>query len=255
MAGTDSTRDFVISDVAPIVILVRPQLDENMGTAVRAMLNCGLSELRLVSPRDDHLSDKAIAAASGADRVLREAEVFDSLDAAIADLHRVYATSARRREMVKPIMTPRHALAGVRAALARGERCGILFGAERTGLTNDEMAQADTVVEVPLNPAFASLNLAQAVLVMGYEWFQGEAPAPPVELPLNGGRPATREELLNLFVHLERELDACGFLRALDKRPSMVRNLRNMFGRASLTEQEVRTLHGIIKELRWGRAR
>ncbi|MBF0094072.1 MAG: RNA methyltransferase [Alphaproteobacteria bacterium] len=253
MAGTDSTRAPVSFEAAPVFILVRPQLDENMGTSVRAMLNCGLTRLRLVSPRDDHLSDKAIAAASGAGDVLREAEVFSSLDEAIADLRHVYATSARRREMAKPVMTPRHALADIRTALSHGEPCGLLFGPERTGLTNDEMAQADTVVEVPLNPAFASLNLAQAVLIMGYEWYQGGADAPPVELPLNGGRPATRAELLNLFLHLERELDDCGFLRVRDKRPSMVRNLRNMFGRAGLTEQEVRTLHGIITELRQGR--
>ncbi|MEO5373806.1 MAG: RNA methyltransferase [Alphaproteobacteria bacterium] len=258
MAGTDSTRaaaPTVASGQAPAVVLVRPQLAENMGTVVRAMLNCGLTDLRLASPRDSHLDPKAIAAASGAESVLEAARLVETPEEAIADLHRVYATTARRREMVKPILTPREAAADIRKRIAQGERCGILFGPERAGLTNDDVALADAIIEAPLNPAFASLNLAQAVLVVAYEWFAAGADVPPAHLPTNGSRPATHGELLNLFTHLERELDDCGFLRVLDKRPSMVRNIRNMFERTGLTEQEVRTLHGIVKELRWGRRR
>lgn len=259
MAGTDATRpaaDTLASGRAPVVVLVRPQLAENMGTAVRAMLNCGLAGLVVVDPRDNHLDPRAIAAASGAEAVLNSARVVATPEEAIDGLHRIYATTARRREMVKPILTPRQAAADMRERIGRGERCGILFGPERAGLTNDDVSMADAIIEVPLNPAFASLNLAQAVLLVAWEWFQSGTEAPAsVELPTNGSRPATHGELLNLFEHLERELDDCGFLRVLDKRPSMVRNIRNMFERTGLTEQEVRTLHGIVKELRWGRRR
>jgi tRNA/rRNA methyltransferase len=141
------------------------------------------------------------------------------------------------------------------AADRRGERVGVLFGPERTGLVNDDIPLADTIVQVPLNPAYSSLNLAQAVLLIGYEWFQVAVDVPPRELVTNETRPATKAELLNFFAHLEKELDDCGFLRHADKRPVMVRNIRNMFQRADLTEQEIRTLHGIVKELAHKRVR
>jgi tRNA/rRNA methyltransferase len=146
-------------------------------------------------------------------------------------------------------VTPRRAGADMRKAMARGDNVGILFGPERTGLHNDDIPLADWVIQVPLNPAFSSLNLAQAVLIIGYEWLQSASVAPPKQLVANETRPATKAELLNFFAHLERELDECGFLRHKDKRPVMVRNIRNMFQRAELTEQEIRTLHGIVKEL------
>ncbi|MBF0562377.1 MAG: RNA methyltransferase [Alphaproteobacteria bacterium] len=259
MAGTDSRHEAAFPPAgspgaAPVIILVAPQLAENIGTAARAMLNCGLTELRLVQPRQSQVAPKALAASSGADALLTEARLFDTVEAAVADLQRVYATTARRREMTRPVMVPRHAVAELRAYCHRGDRCGILFGPERTGLTNDEVSLADVVIEAPLNPAFSSLNLAQAVLVVSYEWYQsGLGDQPIMELPFHGGRLATRDELFNLFAHLERELIACGFLRVVDKRPSMMRNIRTMFERAGLTAQEARTLHGIIKELRWGR--
>ena len=231
------------------MILVEPQLGENIGFAARAMLNCGLIDLRLVRPRDGWPSPKAKAAASGADPVIRRARVFDGVAAAISGLQRLYATSARPREMVKPVLTPRRAAAEMRVAIANGERVGVLFGPERAGLTNDQAALADAIIQVPLNPAFASLNLAQAVLVVGYEWLQAGDAAPQVHTPLGKSPRATRAQLLGLFTHLEGELDAAGFLRNKEKRPSVVRNLRNMLERAGLTAQEVRTLRGVIASL------
>jgi tRNA/rRNA methyltransferase len=238
---------------APVFVLVRPQLAENVGTAARAMMNCAVADLRLVAPREDWLSEKAVAAASGAESVLRHARAYDSTEAALADCHRVYATTARRRDLIKPLMVPRHAAGVMRAGIGAGQRIGVMFGPERTGLENDDVALADAIVEVPLNPAHASLNLAQAVLLVGYEWFQAGVERPPVELVANGAEPADHAMLMTFFKHLEAELDACGFLRNADKRPGMVRNLRALFQRAQLTVPEVRTLHGVVKELRWGR--
>ncbi|MGH7091855.1 MAG: RNA methyltransferase, partial [Stellaceae bacterium] len=169
MAGTDHRRARLSG--GPAIVLVEPQLGENIGTAARAMYNCGLTDLRLVRPRDGWPNAKAQAAASGADPVLDRARLYDSVEAAIAELTRVYATTARDRYMVKRMLTPRAAATELRDFAAQGEACGILFGPERTGLLNVHVAAADTVVTVPLNPAFSSLNLAQAVLIVGYEWF------------------------------------------------------------------------------------
>ena len=256
MAGTDRRRDDAAAPEAaggPAVILVRPQLGVNIGTAARAMVNCGLSELRLVAPRDGWPSDYARKAAAGADAVLDAARIFDSTAAAIADLQHVWAASARRRDMIQTTMTPRSAAVEMRAQAAAGGRVGVLFGPERSGLDNDDIVLAERVIEAPLNPAYASLNLAQAVLLIGYEWFvaglEGAAAPPPVQTHEGGGRPATRAELQGLFEHLEGELDAHGFLRVIEKRPIMVRNIRNIFQRAGLMEQEVRTLRGVIASL------
>ncbi|MEW5727757.1 MAG: RNA methyltransferase [Pseudomonadota bacterium] len=234
----------------PAVILVRPQLSENIGTAARAMLNCGLTDLRLVAPKEDWLQDRAIAAASGADRVLMGAKVFATTAEALADLNRVWATTARNRFMVKPVDTPRTAAEAMRAIATDGQRFGVMFGPERTGLENDDVSLADTVLTVPLNPEYTSLNLAQCVLLIGYEWYQAGDPTLPERHMTKGAQPpATKEKLQGFFDHLERELDECGFLRIPDKRPVMVRNIRNMFQRAHLTGQEVQTLHGIVHEL------
>lgn len=241
-----------MSGAAPAIILVRPQLSQNIGTAARAMLNCGLTDLRLVGPREGWLDERAVAAASGADALLHGARIFDTTGAAIGDLTRVWATTGRNRYMTKAVQTPRVAAADMRETAAAGMGVGVLFGPERTGLENDDVVLADTVLNVPLNPDYCSLNLAQAVLLIGYEWFQaGQGGEPqPFDMSKGGwGRPATKDELLNFFAHLERELDACGFLRHQEKRPSMVRNIRNMFQRAGLTAQEIRTLHGMITEL------
>src|SRR6266481_8751642 len=155
---------------APVIILVRPQLGENIGMAARAMLNCGLSRLRLVSPRDGWPNPKAERAASGADVVLDKAKVFDAVGEAVADLERVVATTARNRELTQRIVTPRQAAAEMRGWIGQTEKVGILFGPERTGLTNDDMVYADTALSIPLNPQFSSLNIAQAVLLVAYEW-------------------------------------------------------------------------------------
>jgi tRNA/rRNA methyltransferase len=235
---------------APAVILVEPQLGENIGFAARAMLNCGLTDLRLVRPRPRWPNRRARAAASGADPVLDGALLAPTVDAATADLRHLYATTARPRDMTKPVVTPAAAAAEMRRFAAAGEPSGILFGPERTGLDNDDVARADAVLTVPLNPRFTSLNLGQAVLVVAYEWLRAGDATPPRAVPIPAGtRAATREELANLFAHLEGELDAGGFLRVAEKRPIMVRNLRNLFLRAGLTEKEVRTLHGVVKAL------
>ncbi len=247
MAGTDRTRAQSLG--GPAIVLVRPQLGENVGTAARAMLNFGLDDLRLVRPRDGWPNVKAVSAAAGATEVLDAVRLFDTTAEAVADLRHVFATTARSRDMLKPVVTPRRAAADMRRWRAAGEPCGVLFGRERSGLDNDDVALADAAVTVPINPAYGSLNLAQAVLLIGYEWLQAGVDAPEETMPEGRTRPATRGELETFFAHLERELDACGFLRNKEKRPRMVRNIRNLFVRAGLMEQEVQTLHGIVAEL------
>jgi tRNA/rRNA methyltransferase len=237
----------------PVVILVRPQLGENIGMAARAMLNCGLSTLRLVAPRDGWPNDRAQRAASGADVVLENVEVFDTVPAAVADLERVVATTARNRELTQRILTPRQAAAEVRGWIGQGRRVGILFGPERTGLENDDMVHADTALSIPLNPQFSSLNIAQAVLLVAYEWAAAKDETPAERMSDHAARPASKEELQNLFDHLERALDQSGFLRNKDMRPSMVLNLRALLQRAEMTEQEARTFHGVIKFLSKGK--
>jgi tRNA/rRNA methyltransferase len=237
------------STVAPTIILVRPQLGENIGMAARAMLNCGLSSLRLVSPRDGWPNPKAQRAASGADVVLDKVKLFDTVEAAVADLARVVATTARNRELSQRIITPRRAAAEIRGWTAEGDKVGILFGPERTGLTNDDMVQADTARSIPLNPQFSSLNIAQAVLLVSYEWAMAQEDAPVERMSDHSTRPATKDELQNLFAHLERALDQSGFLRNKAMRPAMVNNLRAFLQRTAMTEQEVRSFHGVIKYL------
>ncbi|MFZ5782171.1 MAG: RNA methyltransferase [Pseudomonadota bacterium] len=233
----------------PAVILVRPQLGENIGMAARAMLNCGLSDLRLVAPRDGWPNPAAQRAASGADIVLEKARVFETVAAAVADLQHVVATTARNRELAQRILTPRRAAAEMHGWIGGGEGVGILFGPERTGLTNDDLVAADTVLSIPLNPQFSSLNMAQAVLLVAYEWAAAADDTPAERMSDHATRPATKEELQNLFDHLERALDQSGFLRHSEMRPAMVHNLRALLQRAAMTEQEVRTFHGVIKFL------
>jgi tRNA/rRNA methyltransferase len=258
MAGTDHSREPVAG--GPAIILVEPQLGENIGTAARAMANFGLDDLRLVNPRDGWPNSMAVKAASGADRVLEGARLFDSVAEAVADLTLVYATTARNRDMVKPVATPEEAAAAMRGHIGAGTAAGVLFGRERTGLTNDDVSYADAVLMAPVNPAFASLNLAQAVLLVGYEWFKtgpltygdeavGGGALTETGPRMPGTRPATKEEVIGFFEHLERELDASGFLRPPEKRPAMVRSLRNLFQRTGLTEQDVRTLRGVVASL------
>ena len=237
------------TSAAPVIILERPQLGENIGMAARAMLNCGLSSLRLVKPRDGWPNPKAQRAASGADVVLDKARVFDSVADAVGDLERVVATSARNRELSQRILTARRAATEMRGWIGQGDRTGILFGPERTGLENDDMVHADTVLSIPLNPQFSSLNVAQAVLLVAYEWAAAGEGTPAERMSDHSTRPATKDELVNLFAHLERALDESGFLRNKAMRPAMVQNLRAFLQRTGMTEQEVRSFHGVIKYL------
>jgi len=237
---------------APAVILVEPSLGENVGMAARAMLNFGLTEMRLVRPQFDWPNAKAINASSGAHSVLENARHFDTTEEAVAGLQRLAATTARMRDMVKDVQSPRDWAGDIRHAIDEsGERAGILFGPERVGLHNDDLALADTLVNVPTNPAFSSINLAQTVLLLGYEWRLSEGAAPPPEIVRKGygGELAPQEEVIAFYEHLEDELDKAGFLRVPEKRPRMVRNIRNIFNRIRLTDQEVRTLRGVIVAL------
>ena len=248
MAGTDKGSASVTG--GPKVVLVTPQLGENIGMVARAMLNCGLTKLCLVRPRDGWPNPAAEAAAAGANEVLDGAELFDATPQALAGCRRVYATTARPRGMVKLVLTPQAAAQDMRAAEGAGAAVALMFGPERSGLTNDDLVLADRVIAVPLNPAFASLNLAQAVLIVGYEWFQSAHSGPSQSLAVAGGDlPAERSELLNFLERLERALDGGDFFHPPEKRASMVRNLRNIFLRVDLTDTEVRTLHGVVSAL------
>ncbi len=240
---------------SPVVILVRPQLADNIGSVARAMGNGGLFHLRLVAPRDGWPQERAWRMASGADRILDAATVHDTVAGAVSDLQRVFATCPRPRHIVKPVMTARAAAEDLHAASGRGLRCGILFGPERAGLDNDDMAEADTLVRFSLNPGFMSLNLSQAVMVMAYEWWTTADATPGRVLMTNETVVATKGALDGFLDHLILELDACGFLRNAPKRAGMVRNIRHLFQRGEVTEQEVRTLHGIVAELSLGRMR
>jgi TrmH family RNA methyltransferase len=255
MTGRDGGAEIAPIGNSPVVVLVRPQLADNVGAVARAMANGGLFHLRLVAPRDGWPQEKAWRTASGADRILDAVTVHDSVADAVADLHHVYATCPRPRHIVKPVLTARGAAAELRAVCGRDLRAGILFGPERAGLDNDDMARADALVRYPLNPAFMSLNLSQAVMVLAYEWWTAEDQTVPRRLMTNETRLATKGELENFLSHLIAELDSCGFLRNLPKRPGMVRNIRHFFQRGEVTEQELRTLHGMVTELAVGRQR
>lgn len=253
MTGRDRGADLAPIGNSPVVILVRPQLADNIGACARAMANGGLFHLRLVAPRDGWPQEKAWRMASGADRLLEAATVHPTVADAVADLHHVFATCPRPRHIIKPVLTARGAAVELREICSRDLRAGLLFGPERAGLDNDDMAHADALVRYPLNPDFMSLNLAQAVMVMAYEWWSAADPTPPRALMTNETHVANKGELENFLAHLIDQLDACGFLRNLPKRPGMVRNIRHFFQRGEVTEQELRTLHGIVTELAIGR--
>lgn len=251
-AGTDHTRPALAG--GPAIVLVRPQLAVNVGMCARAMANFGLSDLRLVAPKGGWpapapFDEAATAAAAGAAHLLAAARVFPTLEAAVADLSFVWVTTARERDQVKRVATPAEAMPECAARMAGGERHGIMFGPERTGLDNDEVAIADAVVTFPVNPAYASLNLAQAVLLMGYEWRRASgSDAAPFRLEERSPA-APREMVLSFFDWLESELDQSGFFRPEGKGPVMRRNLRNIFHRLQMSEQDVRTLRGAMVRL------
>jgi tRNA/rRNA methyltransferase len=251
-AGTDKTRSWIATP-GPIVILVEPQLGENIGAAARAMANFGLARLRLIKPRDGWPSLKAQRSASGADRILDDAALFDTVAAAIVDCTLVLATTARAHDQAKPVLGPDEAAAFLAPHVAAGENVAIMFGRERYGLENDEVALADRIVTFPINPAFASLNLAQAVALVAYEWFKlasgGKLPfAMPQKSQL-----APKQQVQAFFANLERALDEIEYFRPLDKRATMLVNLRNIFARMQPTQQDIQTLHGIVVALTEGR--
>jgi tRNA/rRNA methyltransferase len=238
--------------VPPAIILVEPQLGENIGAAARAMANFGLADLRLVAPRDGWPNRKARPAASGAVHVLDDARIFATAAAAIADLGFVYATTARVRDLPKQVVGPREAVAELRSRASAGQATGILFGRERWGLTNEEIALADTIITFPVNPKFASLNIAQAVLLMSYEWMAAglsdvrptRTPVPELDLA-----PASKAELIGLMEHLESALEPTGYFRTSDMKPTMVQNLRAILQRAGLTAREIDVLRGVVAAL------
>ncbi|MCB1405948.1 MAG: RNA methyltransferase [Rhodobacteraceae bacterium] len=233
----------------PAVVLVRPQMGQNIGAAARAMLNFGLEHMRLVAPRDGWPNAAATAMASGASGVLDHAGVFDDLGAALADCDYVYATTARTRGLVKPVLTPEAAMAEARAMIGAGKRVAVLFGPERAGLENDDVAHANAIITVPVNPAFYSLNLAQCVLLTAYEFARQGSETPGVRLELAGTDMASAIEVQKLGDHFEEKLDAAGFFHPEQKAPGMKLNLRNMLSRWVLTRSEVQTLHGILRQL------
>ena len=251
-AGTDKTKRWVETP-APIVVLVEPQLGENIGTAARAMANFGLAELRLVNPRDGWPNPRAFVTAAGADRVLNAATLYDSVQAALADCTLVLATTARAHAQAKPVVSAEEAARVMAPRIHAGEKIALLFGRERWGLENHEVGLADMIVTLPVNPAFASLNLAQAVLILGYEWFKHTTGgALPFAMPRKSP-PAPKQQLSAFFENLERELEKVEFFRPAEKRATMQINLRNIFHRIAPTQQDIQTLHGVIMAIAQGR--
>jgi tRNA/rRNA methyltransferase len=228
----------------PIIVLVRPQLGENIGKAARAMLNFGLTEMRLVAPRDGWPNPQAGPAASGADVVLERAQVFDSVAEAVADCPHVYATTVRKRGVTKPVMTPETA---AREIHGQSGRSAILFGPERSGLETDDVAVARTIITVPINPEFGSLNLAQAVILVAYEWSKSVALAQPTDTDLPA--PAPQEELDGMIGQLDAMLEGAGFYFPPDRVPTTKRTLRTLLTKPGWSSQEVRTLRGVLSAL------
>ena len=248
MAGTDRERPMI--NEGPAIVLVEPQLGENIGMVARAMANFGLGELRLVAPRDGWPNEKARAAASKADHVIDGATVFATLPEAIADLNYVVATTARERDGFKSVLGPVEAGRTLRARFAAGQKTGILFGRERFGLYNEEVALADEIVTFPVNPAFASLNIAQAALLMSYEWMKSGLAA-ETDTAFRGPEmaPAPKQALQGLLAHLEEALAARGYFRPAAKRPKMVDNLRAVLTRPGFSDAEIKVLRGVVASL------
>jgi len=251
-AGTDKTKRW-IETPAPIVVLVEPQLGENIGAAARAMANFGLSRLRLVKPLQGWPNEKSRVMAAGADRILDGAKLYDSLTEAIGDCSFVLATTARNHDQAKPVISAETAASEMAARVTAGENVAIIFGRERIGLENHEVALADRIMTLPVNPAFASLNLAQAVVIVAYEWFKRATGAQlPFSMP-EKSPPAPKQQLEAFFSDLERELERVEFFRPEEKRGTMSVNLRNIFQRMAPTQQDIRTLHGVMNAIAQGR--
>jgi tRNA/rRNA methyltransferase len=254
MSGSGTDKSKIGRElVGPVVILVEPQLGENIGMAARAMGNFALTRLRIVKPRDGWPNIAAQRAASGADPILDHAELFDTVEAAVADLTLLFATTARAHDQAKPVVAPDAAAREIVGHAAAGGGAGILFGRERYGLQNEEVALANRIITFPVNPGFASLNLAQAVLLVGYEWFKlSTAGALPFAMP-ERSEPASQHQMQAFFDNLVRELDKVEFLRPQEKRETMLVNLRNIFTRMDPTKQDMHTLHGVVMAIAEGR--
>ena len=252
MSGTDRTKPSL--DLAgPVVILVEPQLGENIGMAARAMGNFALDRLRIVNPRDGWPNVAAQRAAAGADHIINGAELFDTVEAAVADCALLFATTARAHDQAKPVVGPEAAAAEMAGQIKTGGTVGILFGRERWGLTNEEVGLSNRIITFPVNPGFASLNLAQAVLLVGYEWFKlSTAGELPFAMP-ERSEPASQHQMQAFFDNLVRELDKVEFLRPAEKRDTMLVNLRNIFTRMEPTKQDMHTLHGVVMAIAEGR--
>ena len=236
----------------PSFVLIRPQMGENIGGAARAMWNFGLDRMRLVSPRDGWPNQKAVAMASGAGRLLDEAGLYEDTPAALADCTYVFATTARSRGLTKPVVTPERAMEIAREKIAGGEKVAVLFGPERAGLENDDIARANAIINVPVNPEFASLNLAQCVLLTAYEWRRQAVEVAPERVELAGAEWASQIEIEKLSEHYEQRLDEAGFFFPEIKAEGMKLNLRNLWSRMPLTRSDVQMLHGVLRQMvRW----
>ncbi len=236
----------------PAFVLVRPQMGENIGAAARAMWNFGLDRMRIVAPRDGWPNPKSVAMASGAGRLLDEAQLVDTTGEAVADCHYVFATTARARGLTKPVVSPERAMQIAAERIAAGEKVAVLFGPERAGLENDDIARANAIINVPVNPEFASLNLAQCVLLTAYEWQRAASEITPERVDMAKARWAEQIEIEKLGDHYEAQLDEAGFFFPDHKAESMKLNLRNMWSRMALTGTDVQMLHGVLRQMvRW----
>ncbi len=249
MSGTDHSKTDGWGGLQPAFVLVAPQMGENIGAAARAMWNFGLERMRLVAPRDGWPNSKAVAMASGAARVLDQVQVFEATKNAIADMNFVFATTARSRDLTKPVVTPERAMQIAGERIAEGQKVGVLFGPERAGLENEDIVRANAIISVPVNPAFASLNLAQCVLLTAYEWQRAGAADRAEEIIAGKARPASAIEVEKLNEHLSEKLDAVGFFWPEHKAASMRLSLRNLFSRMPLTDADIRMLHGVVRAL------
>lgn len=236
------------SMTSPILILIRPQMGENIGAVARAMMNFGLRELRIVAPRDGWPNEKAFEMAVHGRAILEQAKIFDTTDEALADLHRVYATTARDRRQAKPIFTLREAMPQMRAETTSGQKVGILLGPERTGLENDEITRSHAILTVPVDPDHASLNLAQCAVLLGYEWWGSQADA-PLPFALRGQEPAQHAPLQHFLKRFENMLEQVDYFRNDDKKPLMWQTLQGIFMNSPLSEQEVQSLHGVLTSI------
>tara|TARA_R110000772_G_scaffold125230_1_gene231918 strand:- start:806 stop:1639 length:834 start_codon:yes stop_codon:yes gene_type:complete len=236
----------------PAFVLVRPQMGENIGAAARAMWNFGLDRMRIVAPRDGWPNPSAVAMASGAGRLLDEAVIYDDVARSVGDAAFVFATTARDRDLTKPVFSPEAAMTKAAELISQGQRVAVLFGPERAGLENDDISRANALVSVPVNPEFASLNLAQCVLLMGYEWMRAHGAVVPEQIEMAGTVWAENSEIEHLARHFEDRLDAAGFFYPEHKATSMKVNLRNMWSRLPLTRADVQMLHGTLRQMvRW----